>query len=431
MKRSPACDSLVKLWEGYHRALPNGDCEAYPDVAHGWSVTTIGFGTTGYDADARRKFGRRMVRQGDTLTRAEAESELDVELDEVEESLGELIKAPVTQSMFDAMCSFAFNLGIAGSAQQISRINAGKYEECARSFDLYVNANGRPFQGLINRRNDEEALFRKDGMIPGVKAAPVPEPISYGRAYVACPVPLPWDITLSIGGKGLAVYHLQCALIGLGYLARPKPGDLVGDVFNEHVEYAVKKLKYAHDLFEDGIVGPATQMLIAHLLTAARALKTTTPTNGDALLTNDKNSFYDGAWAGLRRLSLQIGDDTFSVASGARGAQTLRRPQDPRSTPGNLEPIPQGRYVIGAIEFANGKDNYEGSWGHGLGPMWVGLDAEFSDDRGAFGFHQDHNIGGSPGSAGCVVFRNVSDLKRFVAALRKHKPKHLSVEWGL
>ena len=540
MKRSPACDSLVKLWEGYHRALPNGDCEAYPDVAHGWSVTTIGFGTTGYDADARRKFGRRMVRQGDTLTRAEAESELDVELDEVEESLGELIKAPVTQSMFDAMCSFAFNLGIAGSAQQISRINAGKYEECARSFDLYVNANGRPFQGLINRRNDEEALFRKDGMIPGVKAAPVPEqtsyarpyelcplplpwnatlrtgemgltvyqlqcaliglgyldkptglqlvgsffnknvedavkklqyahdlfedgivgpstrlaiaylltaarapkattPVptpepeqtSYGRAYVACPVPLPWDITLSIGGKGLAVYHLQCALIGLGYLARPKPGDLVGDVFNEHVEYAVKKLKYAHDLFEDGIVGPATQMLIAHLLTAARALKTTTPTNGDALLTNDKNSFYDGAWAGLRRLSLQIGDDTFSVASGARGAQTLRRPQDPRSTPGNLEPIPQGRYVIGAIEFANGKDNYEGSWGHGLGPMWVGLDAEFSDDRGAFGFHQDHNIGGSPGSAGCVVFRNVSDLKRFVSALRKHKPKHLSVEWGL
>jgi len=431
MKRSPACDAIVKNWEGYHRALPGGGCEAYPDVAHGWNVATIGFGTTYYGSAGIHKFGRYSVRQGDKLTRAEAESELDAELDKVERELDNAIKYRVTQSMFDAMCSFAFNLGIAGSAQQIARINAGKYEECARSFDLYVNANGRPYQGLIGRRNGEEALFRKDGMIPGVPRSE-PTPASAGRAYEPCPLPLPWSATLSRNEMGLVVYyHLQCALIGLGYLAKPKDGELVGDVFNKHVENAVKKMQYAHDLFEDGIVGPRTRDLVGKLLTAARAIKTPAPTNGDALLTNDKNSFYDDAWAGLRRLTLRIGDESFYVVSGARGAQTFRRPQDPRSVPGNLEPIPQGRYSIGAIEFAGEKDSYEDSFGAGLGPVWVGLSAGFSDDRGAFGFHLDSNMGTSPGSRGCVVFRNTRDLKQFVSALRKHKPKHLSVEWGL
>ena len=429
MKRSPACDAIVKNWEGYHRALPGGGCEAYPDVAHGWDVPTIGFGTTYYASVGIHKFGRRSVRQGDDLTRAEAESELDAELDNVERELNNAIKYRVTQSMFDAMCSFAFNLGIAGSAQQIERINAGKYEECARSFYLYVNANGEPYQGLISRRNGEEALFRKDGMIPGVPE-PEPVPLGEGRPYVPCPVPLPWSATLRPGEIGLAVYQLQFALIGLGFLAKPKGGELVGDVFNEHVEHAVKTMQHEHGLLMDGVVGNVTRGLIAKLLTAARKPKAPAPADGIARLTSD-NSFYDGAWAGLRRLTLQIGDDTFSVASGARGAQTLRRPQDPRSVPGNLEPIPQGRYAIGGIEFVNGKDNYEGSWGHGLGPVWVGLDAEFSDDRGAFGFHQDHNIGSSPGSAGCVVFFSVADLKRFVAAQRKHDPKVLSVDWNL
>lgn len=327
MRRSPACDALVKKWEGYHKALRDGSCAAYPDVAHGWKVATIGFGTTFYQRSGKAKYGRTQVRQGDVLTRAEAEDELDAELDQVEEILAKAITAPVTQAMFDAMCSFAFNLGPGGAQKQIARINRGAYEECAAAFDQYINANGRPYQGLINRRNEEEALFRSQGLNP----------------------------------EG----------------SKPKPDSNV-----------------------------ATLRPIA-------------------------DQWHEGAWAGLRVLNLGIGSDTFRVASGARGAQTLRKPTDPRSVPGNLELIPQGRYRIGDIVFANGKDNYEGSFGAGLGPVWVPLDAEFSDDRGAFGFHLDSNIGSSPGSAGCVVFRELSDLKRFVAALRKYDPRILSVEYGL
>lgn len=437
MKRSPACDILVRKFEGYHKRLPNDSCEAYPDVATGGEPWTIGYGTTYYQRAGKVKYGRTKVRQGDVLTRAQAEDELDAELDQVETELAKDIKAPVTQSMFDALCSFAFNLGLAGAAKQIERINARAYEECARSFDLYINANGRPFQGLINRRNEEEALFRKDGLNPSVSIptpqTPIDVPVStqgIGRPYEPCPVPLPFVATLLPGSLGKDVYFLQCALIRLGYLAKPKNGELVGDVFNEHVEWAVRKFQNYADLDAiDGIVGPNTRKALEDALTKARAPKP--PVDNSVATLQWKGMNHSRPWEDLKLFVLNIGGEEFYVASGARGRQTLRRPEDPRSFPGNLEPIPQGRYKIGDIVFANGKDNYEGSFGNGLGPVWVGLDAEFSDDRGAFGFHLDANIGSSPGSAGCVVFRDLGDPKRFVAALRKHNPKVLHVNWKL
>lgn len=149
-----------------------------------------------------------------------------------------------------------------------------------------------------------------------------------------------------------------------------------------------------------------------------------------ATLRRIEGQSFEGEWAGLAVLNLGIGSQTFRVASGARGAQAFRKPADPRSVPGCLEPIPEGRYSIGDIEFAGGKDNYEASWGAGLGPVWVPINATFADDRSAFGFHLDSNSSVAGGSAGCVVFRDMADLKRFVAALRKHDPRILVVDWS-
>lgn len=135
--------------------------------------------------------------------------------------------------------------------------------------------------------------------------------------------------------------------------------------------------------------------------------------------------------AGLKPLCLKIGDEEFLCVSGQGYAQNFRKPEDSKSYPGNMEPIPQGNYSIANIDWKNGKDNYSGSWGPGLGPVWVGLTAQHTDDRGAFGFHIDENISNSPGSAGCVVFSSMDELKRFVGALRKHDPKTLKVDWKL
>lgn len=161
-RRTPKADALVIKWEGYHRALTDGSAAAYPDSALAWDVPTIGFGTTRYQAAGLKRFGRSAVKQGDVIPRDVAESELEAELDKIEAALARAIRVPVTQSIFDAMCSFAYNVGLDGAQMQIDRINAGNFEECAAKFDLYVNANGRPLQGLINRRNDEEALFRAE-----------------------------------------------------------------------------------------------------------------------------------------------------------------------------------------------------------------------------------------------------------------------------
>jgi lysozyme len=432
MKTNKAGFDLIKEFEGYHRELPNGDAEAYIDPVGVW---TVGWGSI--------MLNGRPVRRGDVISRKLAQELLEAEVAGFEKDIERLVKVELNENQHAALVSLCYNIGAGAFAGSTARrlLNAGDYRGCAEAFLMWnkgtINGQLTELAGLTRRRKAERELFLRAVSIPAPQT-PIDAPVStQGRHYAPCPVPLPWTrnlgniMTSSVMPFGDDIYHLQCALIGLGYLRKPADGELVGDVFNEHVEYAVRVFQgntFGKEHM-DGIVGPKTRAAIEAALTKARAPKP--PVDNSVATLRATGGEYVGAWAGLKNLILYVGDDTFAVASGARGRQTLRRPQDPRSFPGNLEPIPQGRYRIGSIEFANGKDNYEGSFGAGLGPVWVGLDAEFSDDRGAFGIHQDHNIGASPGSAGCVVFRDISDLKRFVAALRKHNPRVLDVNWNL
>jgi lysozyme family protein len=260
-------------------------------------------------------------------------------------------------------------------------------------------------------------------------SAPVPEATE--RPYVKAPVPLKFDRTLKLGDKGEDVYRLLCALMGLQFLGK---ADKVTDVFNANVEGAVCWFQGAiMKETPDGVVGPRTEAALEEALRSARgeAPAPTPNTDPKTAMLVDTGSWHEGAWSGLKKLKLTVGADVFFVASGARGVQSFRRPQDPRSTPGNLEPIPQGLYKPGAIIFANGRDSYEGSHGAGLGPVWCEIDATFSDDRGAFGFHLDENRSSSAGSAGCVVFPSIPELQRWVASMRKYDPTHLRVDWKL
>ena len=123
--------------------------------------------------------------------------------------------------------------------------------------------------------------------------------------------------------------------------------------------------------------------------------------------------------------------ETLLVVSGAPGRQGFRRGQDSKA--GSLEPLPEGRYRVGDIEWKGGKDVYAGSWGAGLGPVWVGIEYEApgTTARSALGIHLDENQGSSPGTAGCVGIRSMDELKRLVSLLRKHDPKLLFVDWKL
>lgn len=66
-----------------------------------------------------------------------------------------------TQPQFDALVSFAFNVGL-GNLQRSSirmRHNRGDNEGAADAFLMWTKAGGKILPGLVKRRNDERALY--------------------------------------------------------------------------------------------------------------------------------------------------------------------------------------------------------------------------------------------------------------------------------
>jgi len=65
------------------------------------------------------------------------------------------------QGQFDALVSFAFNVGL-GNLQRSSirmRYNRGDIEGAADAFLMWTKAAGRVLPGLVKRRQDERAMF--------------------------------------------------------------------------------------------------------------------------------------------------------------------------------------------------------------------------------------------------------------------------------
>ena len=123
---------------------------AYPDPGTGGHPWTIGVGHTGAD-----------VRPGLTITDARANELLRADVARFESAVNRL--APVTtQAQFDALVSFAFNVGdgaLSGSTL-LKRHNAGVYSDAAAEFGKWDKAGGRRMAGLTRRRSAEAALYR-------------------------------------------------------------------------------------------------------------------------------------------------------------------------------------------------------------------------------------------------------------------------------
>jgi lysozyme len=71
------------------------------------------------------------------------------------------INIELTQNQFDALVSFAFNLGL-GTLQRSTlraKLNRGDKEGAIESLLKYNKAGGKVLKGLDNRRKDEAALF--------------------------------------------------------------------------------------------------------------------------------------------------------------------------------------------------------------------------------------------------------------------------------
>jgi lysozyme len=153
MNISQDCLELIKKWEGF-RPKPYL-CSA--------GVPTIGFGST-FLAD-----GTKVTLKTPAISKEAAEMLLASTACEFALKVDKLIKVKVTQSQFDAMVCFAYNMGVgAFSGSSILKfVNAGEFKKAADSFLLW-NKEKDPqtkklveSKGLTNRRIEEKSLFER------------------------------------------------------------------------------------------------------------------------------------------------------------------------------------------------------------------------------------------------------------------------------
>ena len=141
MKCSHRGLALIKRFESL-RTL------AYQDTKGVW---TLGFGHT------------HGVKKGDTCTAEQAAEWLAADVSWAEEAVNKAVTVPISQSMFDALVSFTFNLGAKRLREStlLQELNGGAYFEVPGQFLRWYRTTGSEW-GLLRRRAAEAALFLED-----------------------------------------------------------------------------------------------------------------------------------------------------------------------------------------------------------------------------------------------------------------------------
>ena len=78
-----------------------------------------------------------------------------------EKYINDLVDVPLSQSQFDALVSWVYNLGPANlkSSTLLKVLNKGEYKEVPSQMRRWNKANGKVLEGLIRRRAAESLLF--------------------------------------------------------------------------------------------------------------------------------------------------------------------------------------------------------------------------------------------------------------------------------
>ena len=180
MKSSDNCFKLIAHYEGNH-------LEAYPDpgsalgkmcTSHklsvvdykklqGWqklngSPWTIGVGHTG-------KVDGKPVVSGMIISADKSKQIFLNDISVFEKDVNILVKVPITQQQFDALVSFAFNVGAdmdhdgkaegLGDSTLLKYVNARKFDLASKEFAKWNKSGGVVCGGLTKRRRSECELF--------------------------------------------------------------------------------------------------------------------------------------------------------------------------------------------------------------------------------------------------------------------------------
>ena len=151
MTPSSACSALVEEFEGCAKQQGDGSFLAYPDPGTGGAPWTIGWGSTGAD-----------IKPGLTWTKQQCDDRLAQDLTHFASHVSAAIgDAPATQPQFDAMLSFAYNVGVANleSSTLLKLHKQGDYAGAQAQFARWDEADGKVMPGLQRRRAAEAALY--------------------------------------------------------------------------------------------------------------------------------------------------------------------------------------------------------------------------------------------------------------------------------
>lgn len=137
--------ALIKHYEGFRS-------NAYKCPA---GVVTIGYGSTYY------KNGDR-IKITDTITEKEAEILLLDMLSVFEKQVDIITTDEITQCKFDALVSFAYNVGTQAlkNSTLLKKVNKNIYDvTIPDEFNKWVKAGGKTLAGLVTRRISEGKLY--------------------------------------------------------------------------------------------------------------------------------------------------------------------------------------------------------------------------------------------------------------------------------
>ena len=132
--------ALIKEFESFRS-------EAYQDQGGRW---TVGYGCA-----------QKFVGKGTTCTEAQAEIWLGDAVQDVANTLTNLIETPVTSNQFSALCSLAYNIGTGhfASSSALELLNGGDIDLVPEHIKLWNEVHGVVDSGLARRREAEIALF--------------------------------------------------------------------------------------------------------------------------------------------------------------------------------------------------------------------------------------------------------------------------------
>ena len=166
---SPAGANLIKHFEGC--------LKKHGDVYHPYrcpaNVLTIGWGHTNHHG---AKFD-----ENSRWTAAQCNAAFMEDMGGFEQAVRRLVTVDLEPWQFDALCSFAYNVGEGNLKKStlLKKVNAKDFKGAAKEFHKWNKGGGKVLAGLTRRRASEALLFENipDANYDGHPDKMIPPPI--------------------------------------------------------------------------------------------------------------------------------------------------------------------------------------------------------------------------------------------------------------